>query len=585
MSVKGTIGVNGKYGETSDDIASILASHYYEQVINNKTKLRTRLMLGFSLAIIAIGIGFYDLIPIEIAAFCSAIIIVTCTMLKVKTPKPVLRIGKCNLDYLVLPYKDKSVVLDADYITGNMKVTYPYLKDDNSVIQKVNVYESFISELYDIYPNKNYNKIDIKDLSESYNTELQSKENFVNDIKGFYNRFDFDNKYFNVLSSIQQDFSEINEYSENVPFVQDEGVLKYLTNNFNKLEKNSISEYTEKQKSLLDIVSQAIGMTKDNSDIDEYLQVKYQSIEKNSEIMREIIKSLDQIIFKPFMELNNITFSKNFNYYCPYCNDKLLIKIQHQDKFFDDQSDDNGINFNENTKMKYNLTSKKWHCSQCERETNIPIPIYKTYDECILPAYNILLMENYKERLQNYNNIYDQKTKYKNEAAKEIEQLNMNFRKERESIETKINEISAHINSNIKNLSQVESLMTRYNAISEERLQEVDAHTRTLKQDIVGENEKAISESRSFVEAQSRELESQMENFAQLAKEEDVKKMALMQNMADGIQKTADNTSSIADDTKNMREIEEVRAERSGMNKKQGFRGVGKREREKERKK
>ncbi len=177
-------------------------------------------------------------------------------------------------------------------------------------------------------------------------------------------------------------------------------------------------------------------------------------------------------------------------------------------------------------------------------------------DELFTPLYDKLSEEHFKDRLKIYNNINDKKREFSDKASTQFHQVIRENRAKEDAIKSKIRSISAEILSEQSAVSDLNALLLKYERIDEERAQEIAKDIEEIKSKVEEENEKAKEEIVNTVAEAKQNIEEATEKYANLERKDQEKR--------DAIQK------QIADDTRAMREIEEVRAEGEGMNEKSG---------------
>jgi hypothetical protein len=470
------------------------------------------------------------------------------------------KIGLINIPILHANLHKKSILVDLSNLTEHSVFEFPSLnieqlnsfnQENQSIKSLVNNYPIIIS------PNKEkeIQKVDS-------NTQNQKPKIYTEEIE----LLDKSNNISYLLNNPQKQKVSIPALKKNEPLVN---YLKGINLNGNSysLENLDALEIHKNIKSIDGIVDIS-NKEKETTDIDKLC------IELKEEINRIIPRykyvmnsSLNNIMSKSQLLMNYQLYNISNNYYCPKCNKEELEQIESGRYIHNADENEKKVIFKKNTRLKLvDFSQLKWKCPLCEEETNHPIIRNKLDDELFTPVYDKLFDEHFKERLDIYNSINDQKRQYSEKASSQFHQVLRENRTKEDSIKSHIRTITAEINAEQTAISRLNDLLLKYDRIDKDRAKQIEEDIENIKENVNIENDRAKNEIKQTISEAKNEIEASTEKYATLEREDKAKRDAVQKQMIK--------------DMKAIREIEEIRAEREGMNNGKGPFGIFESERE-----
>ncbi len=557
--------------ERDSDLEKLFFHVYYDAMKDfiKKSKNRKRSIIFFSvLAVLGalllfipemFGFAIFMVIAGVIVAIFSAI-----QYRNLKISSRVKKIGLVEVPFLQSNLRDKSVLVDLSGLVEETTFEFPSL--DNEQIQSLNQENQSVKQLVYDYP------IVISPDEErqiSRNQDLDKEH-----LKIYTEEIDLLNR----SATIQDLVDNPRTQSVSLPAMEnDPPMLNYLkkhhiNGDHPRVEHLAQSEARERIQRIDGIVDSSVPGDQ-GPDIDKlcfHLRELYKQVLPRYQYTLD--NSLERVMNKSHL-LNNYHFHHiSNNYYCPHCNEEALHQIESGDYLHNDNNQSGKVEFNGNTRMQLiDIESLRWKCPLCGKETNEPIARNKLDDELFTPVYDKLYEENFKERLKIYNDINDQKRQYAEKASTQFHQVLRESRSKEDQIKSQIRSISAEISAEQSSVAQLNDMLVKYEQINRQRSREIEADINNIKKDVKKENEKAKREINETVESAKKDISETTKKYAALEREDQAKRDAVQRQMAE--------------DTRKMREVEEVRAERDGMNKRRGPFGILRSERQKTRNK
>ena len=121
-----------------------------------------------------------------------------------------------------------------------------------------------------------------------------------------------------------------------------------------------------------------------------------------------------------------------FNFYCPDCAREQNDELLRRDYSVAQGEERSPMKYSPNSRCLFDTERQLWRCMACEGEFENAIPMHRTLDEVLLPAYDRLMEENKNERLDVYARARDSELDYANRRETELEEI---FRTNREGVE------------------------------------------------------------------------------------------------------------------------------------------------------
>jgi hypothetical protein len=269
--------------------------------------------------------------------------------------------------------------------------------------------------------------------------------------------------------------------------------------------------------------------------------------------------SLDKIS-KPASFLFTSTINNSsYNCYCPYCNSQGIQRVENN-KYYHDGNKESKFLMIQNTKMRLvDLENNIWRCPLCEKETEKPFMKHKLEDELFTPLYDKLYEEHFKDRLAIYNHINDEKRKYTERADTELHNVIRENRTKVDSCKSSIRSIVSNINGDRAAIDSLNGLLRKYQRISMDVARKVEEDLVNIKKEVAILNMESNNRIDKAVDDAKKNITLSTEKYAKVEREDQSKRDEISRQ-------NAANMKSIASNIRSLREIEEVRAEREGMN-------------------
>lgn len=188
------------------------------------------------------------------------------------------------------------------------------------------------------------------------------------------------------------------------------------------------------------------------------------------------------------LEYSNMIFScvlkAGFNQYSPTLEAEEIARIREATfDFNDDNTEDyKPFTLKQSSKVRYDLFSNAWVAEDNSR-TNMPFGMNQIQEEILMPLIYNLMNETRIERLKIYNNINDQKMRYKNEWNKDVEAAFRDNRKTGQELLTQITGAFAEYNAAYQTYNSYKSTqdtLKKSGDINDSEVQEKDTQAEQI---------------------------------------------------------------------------------------------------------
>jgi len=403
---------------------------------------------------------------------------------------------------------------------------------------------------------------------------INEKENVVNleekevNILG-YSQFEIESKLIKILKKLSDSYRNSKDIMIDIGILEAEDVLvKFIIENrFDDIRKTTISNKTKDDLDNLIGVIKAKGINKKKKsspkevvDIDDIsLDFLNEFNDSSSKFFRVRINTLNGILSDRFSRLGDIMHYNSCSFYCPYCNEDIIKEIKSRD--YSDLASGKSyepISFKTNSKVFLkDWKNEVWKCKFCERETHTPIPVHKMYEEVFLPTYNILLLENEKDRLKIYSKFREKLLEYQKDYDNESSVIIRENQRDLDIETYKLKSLESKVKSNSRAVEKMEQLLIELEVIYKEDLERINKYLVEARDKIFKEyKDNADKLWKDFHEIEnrtSREISklAVQARIEQAARDEImVKTLNTMSEISKNIKDTALNTENIAKNTK-----------------------------------
>lgn len=364
----------------------------------------------------------------------------------------------------------------------------------------------------------------------------------------------------NHFSDIKEIISHKKTKRTELPLVkQDKQLLSFLRESTKRKGSSDLNESESeyiKRIQQLDGIVESREKTEKLIDIDELCSNLFDFTKASSDNYCQTMDfSINDVLNPSHLLLNHQISEIALNMYCPHCNKERIEHIENGKYYHNKDIGENQKDFKSGTKLLLiDPDNLEYLCQVCEQKTMEPLRRHKMDDELFTPMYDALSEEHFKERLDIYNSINDQKRKYLEKASSQFHEVMRESRTKEDLIKSKIRSIGAEIMAEQSAIEELNQLLMKYDRIEVDRANEIARDISQIKQNVQFENEKAREEIQAVTEKAQQSINESTEKYATLEREDQEKR--------DAIQK------QIAEDIKEIRTIEEVRAHEAGMDEK-----------------
>ena len=575
---------------TTDHLIIILSEVLpeFNDYINNKANILKKRVIFYTVSGIVLFLGIIISIFTHYSVFLILLIfsIVFLTFgirynvraKKMQFKSTITGIGKSQIDLALYPFEEGSFLIDKDKIMGTVEMSFPTLENFSKCLDLISEYKEIMSKLPYI--------IDSDSVTErTISVEVKISE---------FNFFEIETQLHKILNGL------IEYYDNSETYILEMGIIEaknplinfLLDNKFTDLKKfESSNKVQEQLEKMLGIIKEH-KKTKNNLkfknkeifDIDDISEEILQEINDSSSKFYKIrINTLKSILGLKFSRINDLMHYNAYSFYCPYCNQDTIDEIINRDYSVIATGEKyEPISMDQNTKVYIsNWEEGIWKCNFCNKETRNPIPVHKLYEQVFLPASNLLLLENEKDRIKIYLEFREKILSYKQKYEKEFREINRVINSEI-GVETfKLKKFQSEVSCNEKIINQMEQLMIELDVLLQKDLERINRYLSEVRENLNKRHQENINEAWNFYNNLRTRTSTEMENLAKNAERVEAFRDAVMlatfksindiskntSQIAQSSAMTAKNTTNISKYTRSLSELDLVRGRKEGLDK------------------
>ncbi len=446
----------------------------------------------------------------------------------------ITRIGQFHLPLTRMKFQNGSILVDRSGIIKNSVFEFTNLSDDN--IRSANEHFLTLKNLVKKMPS-------LLSGGEMMDLPNQNADFKKHNLKMYREEV----VYHNMNLELEKIFTETEDYKVGIPAFRNNPELisrleqmsddkpEYL---LEKIEHKTIADQIHRVDGIVEMYE---GKAVKAIDIDDLCL----------SLMGLILTSMPRIDYVMNKSLNSITVpgtylfldrvdKTSYNYYCPSCNAKLIDHILNAEYKHSGEKD-NRVVFPMNTRMELvDLELFLWKCPLCTTETREPYPRHKMEDELFTPVYDKLYEEHFKDRLNIYNQINDQKREYAEKAEVQFHQVLRESRTKRDELKSKIRTIQSDMSSDEVAIQSLNDLLVKYKRIAVEKSREIQADLANSKREIEIENERSKKRIDDAVAKAKKDVDKSTKKYASLEREDQKKRDEVQKQIAQNTKRTTE---------------------------------------------
>lgn len=308
---------------------------------------------------------------------------------------------------------------------------------------------------------------------------------------------------------------------------------------------------TEKAlEDVLSIIRQIEGdLTKDADDAASWSSLQdylYEVMERLENATQRFSHSREYAlggVMKSFnRDLEGLSAFASFNSYCPRCNEEVISNSANGEW----DADNNSYPvFDPATRMTVVPKLSRWECPVCGFQTDRPFPVHRLLDELIYPALERLLQENRIQRLKTYQEAEDRILECLRDEEKEILEYVEKTEKESRDIQSKVREVASNIEGARATVSMLQDEISRIESLKDSRMASVTSEINQIAGQISEYREKTMTEYNQTMDAVVAAASRDIEQLAQIARQEEQARMEVQRQIAQNTQAIASNTQEM----------------------------------------
>ena len=349
--------------------------------------------------------------------------------------------------------------------------------------------------------------------------------------------FDDEEKIRSAHSNIKEAYQSINETSvKQYLLKKDSPFVIYLQEHEFEYDGKALqpSEKTSKTLEKVMGIVESRSTEDETADIDDWSHNLYRKLAEDALKLSHIRDNiLTKVMGSIFPRLSNIHNFPAHEFFCPSCHKEQLETLLEEDfnAFSDEQIQ--AVSWDENAIVELvDWENAVWRCKTCERETGNPIPVHKMYKDVLYPAYDSLLLENEIERLKIYSELKDKKIQYKQDAEREIEEINRDNRRNLDEQVFKLNALESQVLSTKRTIDTMQHLLVTVEAVSREKIEAIDEYANNIQRQILEKNKRIEEVVQKEVEENIRLTDKAMSSFTRQSQKEKQEQMKVFVSIA-----------------------------------------------------
>lgn len=254
--------------------------------------------------------------------------------------------------------------------------------------------------------------------------------------------------------------------------------------------------------------------------------------------------SLDKELSKSFLTLGQTSHYSSFNFYCPDCNKEAMDRLLKKNYSVMVAEIDERTTLSRNTRCYYLLDENLWGCPVCKAKIVKPIPIHKTLDEVIMPAYDKLMEEHKVERDKRYSETRSKELEYRKEYKTRVDELNYSNLNHIMSLEDEMDRMRAEIEGQREAIVYINKVAKDYNEISSDLLARIEDETAAINEVIARRADEVSSALREFTQNELAGYSERMDELSKAKRIDDERKEMLVRDIATTVR---ENTTVLQD--------------------------------------
>jgi len=246
-----------------------------------------------------------------------------------------------------------------------------------------------------------------------------------------------------------------------------------------------------------------------------------------------------------------------FNFYCPHCNGEQQEELLERSYGVHDEEVHEPIRYSDTTRCVFLPEEEAWQCRTCERTTEDPIPIHRMLDDVLFPAYDHLMQENKNERLRIHSKARDQERELQEKAESELDSIRRKHMSEIFSLSEEMERFQADIAGEREAIESMEELLENYKVAQDESVKSIERFSQKVHDEIQARTEQVLDEVDAVKEREMEALAEELDELSKAQRIEDERRDALLNDIAENTERTADATERTAEATERTAESSE----------------------------
>jgi hypothetical protein len=252
-----------------------------------------------------------------------------------------------------------------------------------------------------------------------------------------------------------------------------------------------------------------------------------------------------------------------FNFYCPHCNGEQQDELLERSYGVHDEEVHEPIRYSDTTRCVFLPKEETWECRTCERTTEDPIPIHRMLDDVLFPAYDHLMQENKNERLRIHSKARDQERELQEKAESELDSIRRKHMSEIFSLSEEMERFQADIAGEREAIESMEELLDNYKVAQDESVKSIERFSQKVHDEIQARTEQVLDDVDTVKEREMEALAEELDQLSKAQRIEDERRDALLNDIAENTERTADASERTAEATERTAEATERTAEAS----------------------
>lgn len=375
---------------------------------------------------------------------------------------------------------------------------------------------------------------------------------------------------------------EIADYEGDVPLRGEEqalrGYFEVVENAFSRLDTVEVDVRSLEDPALFDDLSPLLDRVGEAPDADSTLYRLLEGpggrkletfargweqrwVRVNVALLEARSESLFNQVGPDCYELGTQLGYSAFNFYCPHCNGEQQEELLERSYGVQDEEVHEPIRYSDTTRCVFLPEEEVWKCRTCERTTDDPIPIHRMLDDVLFPAYDHLMQENKNERLRIHSKARDQERDLQEKAESELDSIRRKHMSEIFSLSEEMERFQADIAGEREAIESMEELLDTYKVAQEESVKSIERFSQKVHDEIQARTEQVLDEVDTVKEREMEALAEELDELSKAQRIEDERRDALLSDIAENTERTADASERTAEATERTAEATERTAD------------------------